>query len=39
MKIEECYKNCIEYCNMIKNPIFKECCQEIYCDYKEQINK
>lgn len=39
-EIEEYYNNCIEYCNKIKNPILKECCQEIYSDYKEQlINK
>ncbi len=39
-EIEECYNNCIEYCNKIKSPILKECCQEIYSNYKEKlINK
>ena len=39
-EIEECFHNCIEYSNKIKNPILRKCCQEIYSDYKEQlINK
>ena len=39
-EIEECFHNCIEYSNKIKNPILRQCCQEIYSDYKEQlINK
>lgn len=33
-EIEECYNKCIEYSNKIKNPILRECCQEIYKDYK-----
>lgn len=28
-EIQECYKNCIEYSKKIKNPILRECCQEI----------
>lgn len=39
-EIENCYNNCIEYSNKIKNPILRECCQKIYNDYKEKlINK
>ena len=36
-ELQECYKNCIEYSNKIKNPILRECCQEIYNDYKEKL--
>lgn len=36
-EIQECYKNCIEYSKKIKNPILRECCQEIYNDYKEKL--
>lgn len=36
-EIQECYKNCIEYSKKIKNPILRECCQEIYNDYKENL--
>ena len=28
-EIEECFYNCIEYSNKIKNPILRKCCQEI----------
>lgn len=36
-EIQECYKNCIEYSKKIKNPILRECCQEIYNDYKKKL--
>ena len=36
-ELQEFYKNCIEYSNKIKNPILRECCQEIYNDYKEKL--
>lgn len=36
-EIQECYKNCIDYSKKIKNPILRECCQEIYNDYKEKL--
>lgn len=36
-EMQECYKNCIEYSKKIKNPILRECCQEIYNDYKEKL--
>lgn len=39
-ELERYYKECIEYSNRIKNPILKECCQNIYNDFKKQlINK
>ena len=36
-ELQECYKSCLEYINKIKNPILKECCQEIYSDYKDKL--
>lgn len=36
-ELQKCYKNCIEYSNKIKNPILRECCKEIYNDYKEKL--
>lgn len=36
-ELQECYQKCIEYSNKIKNPILRECCQEIYNDYKEKL--
>lgn len=36
----ECYNKCIEYCEIIKNPILKEVVQRVYADYKEKfLNK
>ena len=38
--LEEYYNECIKICDKIKNPILRECCKEIYADYKEKlINK
>lgn len=36
-KYKNVIKNCIEYSKKIKNPILRECCQEIYNDYKEKL--
>lgn len=36
-ELEECYRNCMEYSNRIKNSMLRECCQEIYKDYKEEL--
>ncbi|MDD3341865.1 MAG: HDIG domain-containing protein [Bacilli bacterium] len=35
--LENVYIDCIEYSKKIKNPILRECCQEIYKDYKEKL--
>ena len=38
--LEEYYNECIKLCDKIKNPILRDCCKEIYVDYKEKlINK
>lgn len=38
--LENIYNECLEIANMIKNPTLKECCKNIYNDYKEKlINK
>lgn len=36
-QLESIYKECIQYSNMIKNPILKEVVQKIYQDYKNDI--
>lgn len=36
-KIEECYHQCLTYCQMIKNPILRETAQKVYHDFKEQL--
>lgn len=35
--IELYYDKCLEYMKKIKNPILKECCKEIYENYKEKL--
>lgn len=35
--LEEIYTKCLEYANRIKNPSLRECCLEIYNDYKEKL--
>ena len=38
--LENIYSECLEMANIIKNPILKECCKNIYNDYKDKlINK
>ena len=37
--LQNVYVDCIEYSKKIKNPILKECCQEIYKEYKERLMK
>lgn len=36
-EIKIIYNKCIEYIDIIKNPILKECCKKIYEDYKEKL--
>lgn len=36
-EIEKIYEKCLEYANRIKNPDLKECCLEIYKDYKSKL--
>lgn len=33
----ECYNKCIEYSNMIKNPVLNEVVKKVYDDYKEKL--
>ncbi len=36
-EIEKIYLKCLEYANRIKNPDLKECCLQIYKDYKQKL--
>ncbi len=35
--LERIYIKCLEYANRIKNPALRECCLEIYNDYKQKL--